>query len=321
MKFMFKKMIAILIATTMVFSSSVAIYANNVKDNDCEINEGSSEDITSSSRFEKYVAFIENFEGAEIDESEKEIVQEDEASEYCEELIDESDTTEEIDEEVFEETDEEETTPGKYILLTTDNGITVINNDTNEYTSVAINKDGNVDVEMVELNQNNDLIRNTTTVDILEDDVIEGQGWKSVVKETYKNKYWYQNSDTGKYVRIGCDARYKINYNSLSNSKADNVRTYRAKVKATKTKWAAYKSACNKAGLSGTAVVAALVAAFGAAPETFGTSLLVGTVVGLAAGVTWNEGEKIVKNFKGTKKAYKKVKSTYTTIKKYGAKY
>lgn len=35
MKFMFKKMIAILIATTMVFSSSVAIYANNVKDNDC----------------------------------------------------------------------------------------------------------------------------------------------------------------------------------------------------------------------------------------------------------------------------------------------
>lgn len=316
-------MVAIIIATTMVCSSSLVIYANTDVEGNHNINEGFSDVISedNSSRFEEYVDFIGDIEGAEIGESEEEIFETEEAEEICEVLIDDSDSVEEIDEAVFEEADEDDSVSENYLLLTSDDGVTILNSDTNEYTSVAINEDSNVEVEMVELNQNNDLIKNRATVEILEDDIIEGQGWKSVVKETYKNKYWYQNSDTGKYVRIGCDARYKINYNSLSNSKADNVKTYRTKVKATKDKWAAYKSACANAGLSGTAVAVALVAAFGAAPETFGASLLIGTVIGLAAGVTWNEAEKIVTNYKGTKNAYKKAQSTYTIIKKYGTKY
>ena len=316
----FKKMLAMILAVTMVLSSSlIAVAEGNVE---FENNEDYSEDVNKdSSRFDEYVAFIDNFEGAEIGESEEEVIQEEEAAEICEELIDDSDVIEEIDEAIFDESDDGVSISGNYLLVTSDAGVTIINNDTNEYTTVAINEEGNVDVEMVELNQNSDMIKNSTTVEILEEDDVEGQGWKSVVKETYKNKYWYQNSDTGKYVRIGCDARYKINYNSLSNSKADSVRTYRTKVKATKDKWKAFKNACAKAGVSGNAVIAALVASFGAAPETFGASLLIGVVVGLAAGITWNEGEKIVSNYKGTKNAYKKVQSTYKIIKKYGTKY
>lgn len=214
----------------------------------------------------------------------------------------------------------------KIVVASMEGKVFVVNTTTKEYTAIAMNNNKAV-IEKAERTSDAHFIKNTLEV---EEKITSSpnrakstteKGWKSVVKETYKNKFWYQNSSSGEYVRVGCKAKYKINYNKLSSSKVDNVRSYRGKVRATKNAWNNFCSSCIKFGVSAPVVVAAFVAALLAGPETVGVSILAGVLLGIATGITWGEAVAAAENYMTAKKSYAKVKTYYAKVKTYGTKY
>lgn len=127
--------------------------------------------------------------------------------------------------------------------------------------------------------------------------------------------YWYQKGNNGKktYLKIGCKATYRIRTDNLSNAKEKKCDAYISAVKVSKTyekKALAYASA---AGVSGTVIIALVLANATFPPATIVT--IVFSILGGGA-VVHNAINYTIDSFE----KWQDAKDYYNTIKSYGTK-
>lgn len=147
--------------------------------------------------------------------------------------------------------------------------------------------------------------------------------WAQAISYSSKTKsakwkdttYWYQMGNSGKktYLKIGCKAAYKIRTDNLSNAKEKKCDAYRSAVKTSKSyekKALAYATA---AGISGTTIIALVLANAAFPPATIIT--IVFGVLGGGATV-YNAINYTVDSFE----KWQDAKDYYNTIKSYGTK-
>ncbi len=85
--------------------------------------------------------------------------------------------------------------------------------------------------------------------------------WSKAVKETYQNKYWYKTSKNTKthWMRIGCDAKYQINLDKLSNYGADLANSYKKAIKSIINKVSISNNILQPLGCAGILIVLTVI--------------------------------------------------------------
>lgn len=309
-----KKTLSMLLALILVFNTTGICQAKGgVNNNDTKETE-----LCSAEEVE---AYIESAEGITCTEMEEESV-------TIEDAVDEVFHSEDIEEAELEESKITEYEDTKYITEIYEEGNTTYVKTYSEdrmqmsivsYDGVIINSDNySYNAETGEYEkQHMELICEESQTES------ENNVWAQAVSYNSKTKsakwkdtvYWYQTGNNGKktYLKIGCKATYNIRTDNLSSAKDKKCDAYMSAVKSSKSyekKALAYASA---AGISGTTIIALVLA-----NATFPPSTIITIVFGILGG-----GATIHNAINCTVDSFEKwqdAKDTYNVIKSYGTK-
>lgn len=208
------------------------------------------------------------------------------------------------------------------VIKNSDSSVSAINEATKEITNVFYDKEeGLLFIEKFVKNGSN-YIEETASIeiqDVLNIDSIQGQAisYGSKVKETYKNKYWYQvgHDGTKDYLKIGCVATYRLRTDTMSASRYDSCKDYKTGVKNCRDYYNKYKSAVSDAGLSVELVTAIIVANI-LSP----VGIIVDVVIAAVGSASIPLIVRAVDAYMSATDAYDDAKTSYEEIKVWGTK-
>lgn len=139
----------------------------------------------------------------------------------------------------------------------------------------------------------------------------------SKVKETYKNKYWYQMGSEGSkdYLKIGCVATYRLRTDNMSTARYDSCKDYKSSVKSCRDNMTRYNSAVKEFGWAADAVAAVIVANI-----LFPITTIATILIGIFGSATASAVSKMVGYYVEAKSSYEDAVDLYATIKVWGTK-
>lgn len=309
MKQLLKKVMSMVLVTIFTFNLTGVCYAQETQ---------AFEKVYSSEEMKDYIESVEGCEKIEIDEKDVSV----------EDAVEEVFYTEEVSEDDMTERKVTEYKDTKYITeVYEENKVTYVKTYSEDmlqmsvisYDGETINSDNYVyNAEKGEYEKQ--------CVEVVCGDATAEKSknvWAQAISYASKTKsakwkdttYWYQKGNNGKktYLKIGCKATYRIRTDNLSDAKEKKCDAYISAVKVSRTyekKALAYASA---AGVSGTVIIALVLANATFPPATIVT--IVFSILGGGATIH-NAINYTIDSFE----KWQDAKDYYNTIKSYGTK-
>lgn len=222
-----------------------------------------------------------------------------------------------------------------------DNGINVMvtNNKNNGYIQLVRNGQ-NCSIITGE-KVNNEYVEDTKYAYVLNTDTVVMTCGKTVKTSKFKvpdvlddligmeNVYWYKEEASKKtdYVKIGCKAKYKINYTKLAKSNPSRAKKVDKYMSCIDKQISKLNACCKNLGYSSVSALAGAIGSIGTAgaiAAVVSAEALAGIIAAIAIAGASGFGINVsaaVDNLLASKENYDKAANLYLDIRKYGSKY